>query len=213
MTGLRERKKKEARRRIIRSAEQRFAKLGIDGTTMEDIAAAADVSVATVYNYFGNKSALLLACVEEETSHMITLGAAVLSRPGPNPIKAVQRLMDVYAEQLCAWDRRLLREVLSAAFQRSGGEDLTVELAAMDQRLIEQLTALLSRLQEKEKLRSDIAANEATLLLFSVFVLQLFMFISIESFTPEDLRKQMSRQVEMAFTGLAPNPDTKANSK
>ena len=213
MTGLRERKKQEARHRIIRAAEKRFATRGIDDTTMEEIAAAAEVSVATVYNYFGNKSALLLACVVEETDEMIGRGATVLARPGSNPVTAVQRLMDVYAEEFCNWDRGLLREVLGAAFQRTGGEELTVELAAMDQRLIDQMAALLGSLQERGKLRAGVDVLEATLLLFSVFVLQLFMFISIESFSPKDLRRQVKRQIELAFIGLAPTTNTKVNRK
>jgi AcrR family transcriptional regulator len=179
---------------------------------MEDVAGEAEVSVATVYNYFGNKRALLIAGVETETDDMIARGATVLARPGRNPVKAVQRLIDIYAEDLCAWDRGLLREVFSAAFQRSGGEELTRELAAMDQRLIEQLAALLADLQAKEKLRSEVDVYEATLLIFSVFVLQLFMFISIEGLSSDDLRKQVRRQIDLVFTGLAPQPSTKAKS-
>ena len=213
MTGLRERKKREARHRIIRAAEHLFAKRGIDNTTMDEIADRAGVSVATVYNYFGNKSALLLAGVAEETDGLIERGARVLARPGSNPVRSVQRLMDVYAEELCAWDRGLLREVLGAAFQRGGGEELTVELVAMDQRLIDQMAELLENLHAKGRLRQDIVVQEATLFLFSILALHLFMFISIESFDPKDLREQISRQIEMAFTGLAPNPETKANSK
>ena len=213
MTGLRERKKKQVRLRIIHAAESLFASSGIGGTTMEDIATGAEVSVATVYNYFGNKSALLLAGVEHETDEMVAGGKAVLARPGSNPTKAVQRLLDVYAENLAGWDRDLLREVLSAAFQRVGGDEITVELAAMDERLIEQLMALLAGFHTKGKLRPDVDVYEATLVLFSVFTLQLFMYMSIEGYPAKDLRNQIGRQVELVFTGLAPQPNTKAKSR
>jgi AcrR family transcriptional regulator len=210
MTGLRERKKKEARHRIVQAAEKLFASKGLDGTTMEDVANRADVSVATVYNYFGSKSALLLAGVADETDQMVTLGEAVLARPGSNPVRAVQRLLCIYGDHLTSWDRGFLREVLGAAFQRSGGEELTVELAAMDQRLIEQMVTLLSGFQDKQKLGKGVEVYEATMLLFSGFVLQLFMFLSIEGLTAKDVRDQVARQVELAFSGLAPQPDKKA---
>ncbi len=213
MTGLRERKKREVRLRIIHAAESLFASNGISGTTMEEIAAASEVSVATVYNYFGNKRALLLAGVEHETDEMVAEGRAVLARPGSNPAKAVQRLLDAYAENLAGWDRDLLREVLSAAFQRVGGEEITVELAAMDQRLIEQLLALLTGFHSRGKLHPDVDVYEAALVLFSVFTLQLFMYMSIEGYPAKDLRDQIARQVELAFTGLASQPSTKAKSK
>ena len=149
MTGLRDRKKQEARRRIIEAAASLFASDGLDTTTMEGIAAAADVSVGTVYNYFGTKNALLLAGVAEDTELMVADGAAVLSRPGTNPVKAVQRLMGGYLDHLLSWEPAFLREVLAAALERSGGEALTAELAQMDQRLIEQLTALLTGFHDR----------------------------------------------------------------
>jgi len=51
---------------------------------------------------------------------------------------------------------------------------------------------------------------EATLLLFSTFVTQLFIFLSVEGFTANDLRDQVARQVELAFGGLAPQTNKKA---
>lgn len=210
MTGLRERKKKEVRHRIIQAAERLFATKGLENTTMEDVANAADVSVATVYNYFGSKSALLLAGVAEETDEMIRLGEAVLARPGPNPMKAVQRLLGVYSDHFTTWDPGFLREVLGASFQRSGAEELTSELVAMDQRLIEQMVMLLSGFKAKDRLGKDVEVYDATLLLFSSFVLQLFMFLSFERLTAKEVRDQVSRQVELAFMGLGNNTKAKA---
>jgi AcrR family transcriptional regulator len=210
MTGLRDRKKKEVRHRIVQAGRNLFANTGIDDTTMEDVARAADVSVATVYNYFGSKSSLLLAGVAEETDDMIAAGAEVLARPGSSPAKAVQRILHVYVDHFTSWDPRLLREVLRASFQRSGGEELTMELAAMDQRLIEQMMTLLARFHAKGKLNPKVEVYEATILLFSTFVTQLIIFISIEGTTITDLHDQVAGQVELAFGGLAPQTSMKA---
>jgi AcrR family transcriptional regulator len=213
MTGLRDRKKQELRHRMIQAAGRLFADQGLDDTTMEDIAEAADVSVGTVYNYFGSKNVLLLAGVEEDTDEMIARGAAVLATPGPDPVGAVRRLLDVYIEVLGSWDPRLLRQILGIAFQRIGGEELTKELFAMDQRLIEQMMTLLTHFQTKQKLRQDIDIYEATLLLFSTFVTHLFMLVSLEHFTVEDIHNHVGRQIELAFSGLAPQPSKKARKK
>ncbi len=209
MSGLRDRKKKEVRHRIIRAAENLFAEAGLDDTTMDDIAAAADVSVATVYNYFGSKSALLLAGVEEDTARLTAAGETVLADPGKDVVVAVQRLARIYADEFLAWDPRLLREVLSAAYQRSDGQELTVELAAMDEQLITQMVTLLSYFDELKQLRSGLEPYEAALLVFSVFVLQLFMFISLEGSTAVATKVQIDRQIELAFVGLAPTTKKK----
>ncbi len=201
MTGLRERKKEQVRSRVIESAVELFATKGLDQTTMEDIAEGAEVSVGTVYNYFGSKRALLLAGVADDTQRMVAAGAKVLARPGKDPIRAVKRLASIYLDDLAGWDRRLLREVLSAAY-RLGGEELTLELAQMDQQLITQMMELLGHFHNEGHLPDDVAIYDATLLIFSVFALQLFMFISIEGYTPQQLHDQVARQIELAFRGL-----------
>lgn len=57
--GLRERKKQETRRRITDAAIELFAARGFEQVPVADIAAAADVSTATVFNYFPAKEDLI----------------------------------------------------------------------------------------------------------------------------------------------------------
>lgn len=202
MTSLRDRKKEASRQRIIRAAETLFAREGIDGTTMEEVAAAAEVSVATVYNYFGTKTALILAGVEDDTDRMIEQGAAVLESPASDPRIAVDRLFAIYLEHLTAWDRKLLGEVMVAMFQ-PGAEPLATGLAQTDERLIAQLTELLDGYRAGKRLRSDVGSDEAAMLLFSTMVTQLFIYLSLDVYTTRELRSQVARQVDLAFTGLA----------
>ncbi|MQY08978.1 TetR/AcrR family transcriptional regulator [Actinomadura macrotermitis] len=56
--GLRERKKRETRRRIADIATGLFLMRGFDAVTIADVARAADVSVNTVFNYFRTKEEL-----------------------------------------------------------------------------------------------------------------------------------------------------------
>lgn len=48
---------------LLKAAERCFGRFGIAKTTMEDIARAAGVSRATVYRYFADREALVLASV------------------------------------------------------------------------------------------------------------------------------------------------------
>jgi AcrR family transcriptional regulator len=66
--SLRDRKKTRRRAEIMAAAKELFARQGVDATTMADIAAAAEVSAPTVFNYFGSKDGILTAMIEEGTS-------------------------------------------------------------------------------------------------------------------------------------------------
>ncbi len=50
--GLRERKKQKTRESIQRTALRLFGKQGYEATTVEQIAAAAEISPSTFFNYF-----------------------------------------------------------------------------------------------------------------------------------------------------------------
>jgi len=58
--GLRERKKRQTRQRVSDVAIGLFVARGFDNVTIAEIAAAAEVSVNTVYNYFHTKEDLVL---------------------------------------------------------------------------------------------------------------------------------------------------------
>lgn len=60
-TGLRERRRAKARRTIQECALDLFDERGFAAVTIEEIAAAAEVSPSSVYRYFGTKEGLLVA--------------------------------------------------------------------------------------------------------------------------------------------------------
>ncbi|MBM7515642.1 TetR/AcrR family transcriptional regulator [Nocardioides nitrophenolicus] len=76
--GLRERKKQETRQRITDAAIELFAERGFEQVPVADIAAAADVSTATVFNYFPAKEDLIYDGMAAFHEHLL---AAVRDRP------------------------------------------------------------------------------------------------------------------------------------
>ena len=61
MAGLRDRKKEETRQRISDAARRLFLAHGFDAVTMANVAEQADVSPATVFNYFRTKEELFFS--------------------------------------------------------------------------------------------------------------------------------------------------------
>jgi AcrR family transcriptional regulator len=55
---------------IVDAALELFTDLGFDATTVEQIAARAEVSPVTVFRYFGSKDAILFATLDDETARL-----------------------------------------------------------------------------------------------------------------------------------------------
>jgi AcrR family transcriptional regulator len=97
MGELRESKKRETRQRISAVATGLFFARGFDAVTVEEIAAAANVSKVTVFNYFARKEDLFL---DREDEVKLFLREALGERPkGQSPIDALRGLVDRLGEQ------------------------------------------------------------------------------------------------------------------
>ncbi len=88
--GLRERKKLQTRRAIHDAAIALFLERGFDEVSVAEVAAAAQVSKMTVFNYFPTKEDLVLAPLEEQmyADAMRVLGER---RPGESLVAASRR--------------------------------------------------------------------------------------------------------------------------
>ena len=86
MTGLRERKKEQTRRRIAAAALRLFAERGFDAVTVNEIAEAAEVSKVTLFAYFPTKESLVLHGIGEEDLAGIVAGRP----PDRSPLDALR---------------------------------------------------------------------------------------------------------------------------
>ena len=106
-SGLRERKKARTREAIIDAALDLFAHQGFDATTIEDIAAAADVSPRTFFRYFDSKVDLVMAHNE---AHGDKVAPLVVARPAnEGPLEALRQVMQQMLLELLA-DPSVVRE-------------------------------------------------------------------------------------------------------
>jgi AcrR family transcriptional regulator len=108
--GLRARKKARTRDAIAAAALALFLERGVDGTTVEDIAAAADVSPRTFFRYFASKDDVVFAGFPDQIDRLL---AMLRSRPADEPVftslRVAARQVVTEAELSAPEPRALLR--------------------------------------------------------------------------------------------------------
>jgi AcrR family transcriptional regulator len=139
--GLRERKKRQTRQRISGVATRLFVERGFERVTIAEVAAAAEVSVNTVYNYFEAKEDLVLPPDEASPRRLAEI---VRHRaPGESAVRAVlARLRDEVHRR----DRKLgLSEGFGPVLEMMrAAPTLTARLGDLGVRMTDELAAVLA---------------------------------------------------------------------
>ena len=108
--GLRERKKAKTRAAIQRHALRLFQEQGYGATTVDQIAAAAEISPSTFFRYFPTKEATVLY----DPFDPVLIAATLAQPPELSPIAALRATVDIIREQVSdeEWERERQRQLL-----------------------------------------------------------------------------------------------------
>jgi AcrR family transcriptional regulator len=85
VSGLRSRQKLARRETMLAAASRLFDRQGYSRTTFEQIAAASNMGVATVYKYFGSKEGVVKALLTPDLERILENGQRIIARPPLDP--------------------------------------------------------------------------------------------------------------------------------
>nr|WP_210529636.1 TetR/AcrR family transcriptional regulator [Rubellimicrobium arenae] len=195
MTGLRERQKADRHRRILAAAVTRFQRDGYHSVRIEDLAEDAEVSVGTVYNYYGTKGDLLMATVALEVEEVLAAGEAILLAPPAEPQEALLGLIWQYYDHSLEY---LSKEMWRAAMALSIEEPHTPNgrrYADLDGRLADQVARLVARLQSRGRVAPDLDHRAMGELIFNTLNAMFIEFVKDDGMTLDTLKARVAAQI------------------
>lgn len=196
ITNRRELNKINSRRRILKASRKLFSKIGYEETMMEDIAQKAEVSKATIYNYFPNKESLLIGTADE----------------------VLERIKGLIKHELAGFDnsedklRNALQEfIVSSVEYLSLSRRITYLNSCEDSPIYETrkemvglLKGLIIDMQREGSLRSDVNAEDVVDVVMGIYLIALFEWSHIDEYTSEFLNEKLNRFFDVMLNPFRP---------
>lgn len=193
----RARKSIESRQRIVECAAMLFGTKGYEATTMGDVGECADVSRATVFNYFPRKEDLVLAWFDTRRANIAGVlepSAGELCDTATRLRQAFRALARVFKE-----DPQNGRGMMRAWLQAGG------RLLTPDSDTARLFADAIRAGQERGDVSRDADAAHAGRLLFDAYEGVLCRWVATEH-QPEALERNLLAVLDILLRGIAATP-------
>lgn len=192
---LRDRKKAKVRATIIEAAIRQFRDNGFEKTRIEDIAVAAEVAVATMYNYFPTKQQILLEIARKATDDAQPAIQAIVAKPPRNPIDALIAMLKADCGNLDAEDdKKLWRELLATMIR---DQESRIRIEAVRDILRGNFRTLISALIQNGQLRKSINVEVLSDICYAIYAYHFRQLVCLEATTTAQALKLMRRDFKM----------------
>lgn len=200
MSGLRVRMKKRRRDQILAVSQTLFRESGYSGTSLAEIAEQAEVSIGTIYTYFGSKGAIYYELAKPLLVQVAAKADRVIQSPPANPIEAMLALFEAlrFTKE---WQNLNLMKGLDPN-QKQQETDSYIEQTQHEAHdlVMKKVYALLLRMQVGGRIRADLNLDDATFLLAMLMRSHLSLFVGAGGELPyAEHLQMMSRHVRLLF--------------
>jgi AcrR family transcriptional regulator len=203
MAGLRAKHKADRHQRIVEAAARLFRTQGYDTVKMEAIAAAAEVSIGTIYNYYKNKGDLLVAIVSMEVHEVLAAGERVIAAPPRNAEKAVAKLIANYIEHALVYlSKEMWRQAMAITTQQPDSPS-GVAYNELDEALARQTAKLIRKLQTLGLVQVGVDAQALGEMIFNNTNMMFTIFVKQEAMSVATLLARIRRQNRTLVQAIA----------
>jgi AcrR family transcriptional regulator len=192
MLSLRERKKRQTRQRILDVALELFQRNGFDRTSVDEIAARANVSRATCFNYFSSKESIVHEIAVRELEQL--QGLAERDRAA-SPVAKIRNVMRRLTADTLPYLRITRYVFLGALLYPSNETAFHIRLGSILDRLVQEAQAL-------GEIRADLVPTEVVQAIIGAYFSVVFGHIAHSEDT-FDACASVERITDMVFEGIA----------
>jgi AcrR family transcriptional regulator len=201
---MRERKRQERHDTIVDAAMALFQRHGYEQTTMEEIAAEADVSAPTLYRYFPKKSQLLVALFWKERERLAdALDAFHKTSADWDAPRAVAGLLVLNNSGIRSRGaRKLWREAIAALMRMH--DEPNDEFRAIKQYFERHIERMLRHLQRESRIAKDAPIPALIGVLYAIAAENYYRMIANEFRNADEERQALEAQVRLVLKGWVP---------
>lgn len=195
MSGLREQKKQETRKKIMEVAKGLFLEKGYEATSTELVARRAGIGSGTLFNYFPSKAELLVEVMRAEFSSMeerADLSFEVQERAEAT----VRNYLTKRLEGFSLLEKKLFRELIVASLNAYQSKpEFLQSLMQLDFMFIEELVELLKEIRRLGKLPDNFEVEIAAELIYSSVMFETLIYLYQEERSLEEVLEQTGRKL------------------
>lgn len=156
----------------------------------------AEVSVGTIYNYYGTKGDLLMAVVAMEVEEVLATGEAILADPPEGVAEALLTLIGHYYDHSLHYLTKGMWRTAMALSIEAPGTPEGRRYAELDARLAAQVAGLVVRLQAHGCVDPSLDARVLGEVLFNNLNAMFIEFVKDDAMTAEALKAHLADQIQ-----------------
>ena len=198
--NLRQTNKANRQKLIVANAARFFSSIGYDLTAIELVAERSNVSPATIYNNFENKTGLLLAVLIDEGEKAQQIGEQIIAKRQQNDARIIYRLIEMYVDHPMEFMNKSCWRQALAASTASSNKKFTQEYQKVELHLQSLLIDLMHSLYEEQVFIPQVDPQSLGEVLWNNVDQMFTDFISDEEMSLDTLKKALNRQTAALMT-------------
>lgn len=189
----REANKERCRKEILKASRRLFQEKGYENTMIEEVAEKANISKATLYNYFPSKDSLLMGTIEEVTN-IFQEHVKTSLQDAENSLDKIRRAMAyLIADSIpfLSVSRRIL-------WLDANEESIMYAKSSGVKRIFE---SMIEEAKEEGLLKKEIATKTIGNLLMGIYLSSQFQWSNMESMTQQECENKVYEIFDLTMAG------------